>query len=211
MTDTLPALMTVAIFVAYVALVAALWKANRVDYPRIADSSRTLTRGIIIPIGLGLFGLGVATTVLGWWPDVLTQEPTGPAWAVVVPLLWLVVGVVTVARADLRGLGARRVVILAAAALVVGAAEELLARGILVVGAQQAGWSLAAVWMFSTSLFAILHAINGLFGLTWKATIGQLGASFVGGTALFVTLIATGSMILGALGRASRCPRGCGT
>ncbi len=195
----MPVLLAAGVFVAYVAVVAALWRANRVDYPRIAESDRAVTRGIVVPIGIALVGLAAATTALGWWPDVLTQPRSGAVWMLAVPLLWLVAGLVSAVRADLHGLGLRSVAILAVACLLVGGAEELLARGMLVVGAQEAGWPLAGVWAYSTALFAVLHAINGLFGLSWKQTLAQLGVSFVGGSALFVTLMATGSLIPGIL------------
>jgi membrane protease YdiL (CAAX protease family) len=45
-------------------------------------------------------------------------------------------------------------------------------------------------------LFALLHAMNGLFGPGWGATGLQVFLAFLGGTAFFVTLMATGSLAL---------------
>ncbi len=194
-----PLLVATGIFVGYLLVVAVLWRINRVDYLRIAESDATVTRSILVPIGAGLAVLVVATTVLGWWPDVLSQPRTGGAWALAVPALFLLAGVLSALNVDYRALGTRRVLVLAAGALVVGVTEELLSRGVLVVGPQQAGWSPVGVWLFSSVLFALLHAINALFGLPWHGMIAQLVMSFLGGTAFFVTLMATGSLLPGVV------------
>ncbi len=194
-----PVLVAAGIFLVYLLVVGSLWRINRVDYMRLAESSATVTRGIVVPIGVGLAVLAVATTVLGWWPDVLTQPRTGPAWTLVVPALFLLVSVVSCLNVDYSGLGSRRVLVLAAGALVVGVSEELLSRGVLVVGPQQAEWSPVWVWLFSSVLFALLHAINALFGLPWHGMLAQLVMSFFGGTALFVTLMSTGSLLAGVV------------
>ncbi len=189
-----PAFVAIGIFAVYLLVVAVLWRVNDVDYTRIAESDTTVTRGILVPIGAGLALLVGATTVLGWWPDVLVQERTGSTWVLVVPALFALASAASCLHVDYRELGTRRVLVLAAGTLVVGMAEELLARGLLVVGAQQAGWSLVAVWLFSSVLFALLHAINALFGLPWRGMLGQLVLAFLGGTAFFVTLLSTGSL-----------------
>ncbi len=194
-----PMLVATGVFLLYLLVVGVLWRINRVDYLRIAESDATVIRSILVPIGAGLAVLVIATTALGWWPEVLSQPPVGGAWALAVPGLFLLAGVLSSLNVDYRGLGTRRVLILAVGALVVGAAEELLSRGVLVVGPQQAGWSAVGVWLFSSVLFALLHAINALFGLPWQGMIGQLVMSFLGGTAFFVTLMATGSLLPGVV------------
>ncbi len=192
-----PALAALGGFALYLLVVGALWRINRVDYPRLAESNATVVRGIVVPIGAGLAVLVVVATLLGWWPDVLSQSRSGHSWSLVVPVLVLVAGLAGCLGVDYRGLGSRRVLVLATGALIVGVAEELLARGLLVVGAQRAEWSLVGVWLFSTVLFSLLHAINALFGMPWQAMIGQLVMSFLGGSAFFATLMVTGSLLPG--------------
>lgn len=194
-----PVVAGLIIFVAYVGVVAVLWRVNRVDYAAIAASRTSVVRGLVVPIGVGLVLLTAATTALGWWPDVVSQPRTGSAWLLALPVLFAVVAIVNAVRVDYRALGATRVGLLAGGTLLVGAAEELLARGLLVVAAQEAGWSLTAVWLFSTALFSLLHAINVLFGMPWRAMVAQLVMSFLGGTVFFVTLMATGSLLVGVI------------
>ncbi|WP_062530099.1 CPBP family intramembrane glutamic endopeptidase [Demequina rhizosphaerae] len=196
MADLPPVLAGAIAFAAYVLVVGILWRVGRVDYLRMVESDGTVVRALIVPIGAGLVLLAGLTTALGWWPDVLSQARTGPAWALAVPALFLVLSAISIARVDFSALGSRRTVLLAVGTAIVGAAEELLARGLLVVAAQHAGWSLTSAWLFSTALFALLHAINVLVGMPWTAMIGQLVLSFFGGTVLFVTLMTTGSLLV---------------
>jgi uncharacterized protein len=140
----------------------------------------------------------VATTWLGWWQPVLFEaDRSGPAWATVVPVLFGVAALAGVAGIDWRSPRARRVLpILAVGVLLVGFAEELLARGLLVVGARDSGWGSWAVSRLSTGLFALLHGLNAFFGQSVRATVLQIGASFLGGSALYVTRLSAGTLIL---------------
>lgn len=191
-----PVLAAVGAFVAYAALVGAVWRLNRVRYDRLVESRSSIVRGIVVPIALGLALLVGVTTWLGWWPDALGQERRGATWAVAVPVLVALTAVSAIARIDWTHEGARRLPLLAVGVLLVGAAEELLARGLLVVGPQRAGWSLLAVWALSSALFALLHGLNGFFGLSSSATLVQIGFAFLGGTAFFVSLMSTGSLLV---------------
>ena len=194
-----PVLVVLGAYVLYVALVGVQWRLAGVRYERIADSSRSIVRGIVVPIGIGLAVLAAITTALGWWDDVLTQERRGPGWVLVVPVLLGVTALAGVARIDWRHERARLRPRLVLGVRCVGGAEELLSRGLLVVGPQRAGWSLLAVWLFSSVLFSLLHAINGFFGLPWSGVGLQLVLTFLGGSAFFVTLMATGSLVVAVL------------
>jgi uncharacterized protein len=196
---TNPVMAAIAAYLAYLLLITLLWRLGKVRYERLAESGASIVRGIVVPIGIGLVVLAVITTVLGWWDDVLTQDRRGPGWVLVVPVLIAVTALAGVARIDWRHERARLVPLLALGVLCVGGAEELLSRGLLVVGPQQAGWSLLGVWLFSTVLFSLLHAINGFFGLPWPGVGVQLVLTFLGGSAFFVSLMATGSLLVGVL------------
>ena len=98
---------------------------------------------------------------------------------------------------DFRAAKARLLPWLLVGTLLVGFAEEMVTRGVLVVGFRQAGWNELAVWLGSSILFGLLHAINVLFGQSAKMTVTQIVLAFVAGTALFVTLVSTGSLLVG--------------
>jgi membrane protease YdiL (CAAX protease family) len=187
----------VVVYVVYAAVVLALWRWKRVDYTRIGATRETVRDGLVLPIGVGLLVPVVAVTAFGWWGSVLTQTRTGPAWVLVVPVLLALTSLVGMAGIDWRGPGAAKLPLLALGVLFVGFAEELVARGVLVTGAQKAGWTAVGVFLLSSLLFSLLHAINGFVGLSWSAVGAQLVMSFLGGVAFYVTLFGTGLLVVG--------------
>jgi hypothetical protein len=187
----------VAVYVVYAAVVLALWRWKRVDYTRIAATRESVRNGLVLPIGLGLLVPVVGVTALGWWGSVLTQHRTGPAWVLVVPALLAVTALVGMAGIDWRGPGAAKLPLIAVGVVLVGIAEELVARGVLVAGPQKAGWTAVGVFLLSSILFALLHAINGFVGLSWSGVGLQLVLSFLGGVAFYATLFSTGLLVVG--------------
>jgi membrane protease YdiL (CAAX protease family) len=197
MTPGNPALAAVAVFVAYMVLVGVLWRVTGTRYDHLVDSRSTILRGIILPIGLGAVLLAVATTWFGWWEPALVPGATGPSWALIVPLMFGLVAILNIATIDWRSAKARLLPLLLVGTVLVGFAEELATRGQLVVGLRESGSSEVAVWLITSVLFALLHGMNVLFGQSGRATVTQILAAFFAGTALYVTLLTTGSLIVG--------------
>jgi membrane protease YdiL (CAAX protease family) len=207
-------LVAIGIFVVYTAVVAALWKVNKVDYAAVADSRDSVIRGIVVPIGIGGVLLAVATTVLGWWHPVLFQDGrTGPAWVLVVPVLLGLVGLLGTLNIDWRSPKAPLLPWLALGVVLVGFAEELVCRGILIVGGRQGGWSELVVVIVSCVLFGLLHGINAFFGQSLRQTVTQIVTATIIGASLYATRMSTGTLIVcmllhalwdfGTLGQAS--------
>ena len=73
MTPANPALVAVAVFVAYTVLVGVLWRLTGTRYDHLVDSRSTILRGIVLPIGLGGVLLAVATTWFGWWEPACSR------------------------------------------------------------------------------------------------------------------------------------------
>ncbi len=198
MTLSQPALAVIGIFLAYTAIVAAMWQVTGTKYDEMVESRSTVLRGIVLSIGVGAVFLAIVTTWLGWWNFALFEGGrSGPAWVLVVPILFGLVALLNISSIDFRAPKARLLPWILLGTLLVGFAEELVTRGILVVGFRQAGWSQLAVWLGSSILFGLLHAINVLFGQSGKTTIIQIVLAFVAGTAFFVTLISTGTLLVG--------------
>lgn len=198
MTVDQPIAIAVGIFVAYMVLVGVLWRVTGTRYDHLVDSRSTIVRGIILPIGAGAVLLAVATTWLGWWDAALVMPArTGPAWVLVVPVLLGLVGLINVATIDFRSARARLIPLILVGTLVVGFAEELVTRGVLVVGLREGGASEVAVWLVTSVLFALLHAMNALFGQSVATTIRQVVMTFFAGTAFYLTLMSTGYLVVG--------------
>jgi hypothetical protein len=198
MTVSNPQYVVLGLFLVYVVVVGVLWKVNQVEYATIGDTIPNVQRGIVIPIGVGVALLAVATTVLGAWHDVLFEDSRhGPGWAIIVPVLWVLVTIVNISCIDWRSDNRSVLPWLAVGTLLVGFAEEVVTRGTLVVGLREAGWSELKVYLVCTVCFALLHGINAFFGQSMQQTLVQIGMAFLGGTALYVTRMTTGTLLTG--------------
>ena len=191
------ALIAIGVFAAYLALVVVLWQVNHVRYDALVESRDTVVRGIVVPIGLGAVLLAVATTWLGWWEPVLFEDQrSGPSWALAVPALFAIAALLGVSSIDLRAAKARLLPLIAVGVLLVGFAEEVATRGILIVGGRDGGWGEATVFFVSTGLFALLHGVNAFFGQSARVTLLQIVMALLAGTALYVTRMSTGTLLV---------------
>lgn len=190
-------LVAIAVFVVYTAIVVVLWAALGVDYETVADTNRNILEGLIIPIGVGALFLVVVTTWLGWWrPALFERERAGRRWMLLVPLLILAVTLVNIAFIDWGSPKTDVLVLLAVGVLLVGFSEELLTRGLLIVGFRGTlteGW----VWFLSVLLFGILHAINVFFGQSLGQTLFQIVFAATLGTAFYVTRRVLATIVVG--------------
>ena len=193
-----PALVSVGILVAYMLLVGAIWRITGTRYDALVDTRGHVLRGIVVPIGTGAILLGVAASALGWWQAAVFEgSRSGPAWVLVVPVLFGLVAVVNIASIDFRSPKVGLLPLILAGTLLVGFSEELATRGLPVVGFREGGAPEVAVWLVTSVLFALLHGMNALFGQSIRATLVQVAMAFLAGTALYVTLMATGTLIVG--------------
>jgi uncharacterized protein len=191
-----PALAAIGVFVAYTVLVGILWRLTGTRYDHLVDSRSTIARGIVLPIGLGALLLVVTVTWFGWWEPAVFPGVTAPAWALAVPVLVGLVAVINIATIDWRSSQARLLPLLVVGVALVGFAEELVTRGQLVVGLREGGASELVVWLVTSLLFGLLHGINALFGQSGRQTAVQVVAAFFAGSAFFVTVTATGTLVV---------------
>lgn len=198
MPSVVVAVLTVA---AYLLVVGLLWRRNGVHYDHLSDSRESVVHGIVVPMGVGSVLLVAVTTALGWWGPALTQSPrSGPTWALVVPVLMAVAAALGLASIDWRSPQARAVLpALAVGCLLVGFAEELATRGLVLVGARESGMSELAAALLTMVVFSLVHAMNVLFGQSRLQTLTQLGLTFVAGAAFYVTRMTTGSLVVAML------------
>jgi membrane protease YdiL (CAAX protease family) len=190
-------LISIALLLIYMAVVAAIWAVNGVDYETVAESSDTVVKGIVIPVGVGAAFLAVAATWLGWWrPAMVEETKVGPRWALVVPGLLLVIGLSGVATIDFGAASTQTLLLVALGTAFVGFSEELLTRGLMIVGFRGT-LSEVWVWFLSSLLFGLLHGLNVFFGQSIGATLYQIVFAFMLGTAFYVTRRVTGLLVVG--------------
>jgi membrane protease YdiL (CAAX protease family) len=195
-----PVLVALGVFVVYMLIVGVIWRVTGTRYDALVDSREHVVKGIVVPIGVGALFLVVATTWLGWWSDALFEgSRSGPTWALIVPVLFGLVALINIGSIDFRAPQARLLPLLLVGTLLVGFAEELVTRGLLVVGLRDGGANEWVVWLVTSILFGLLHAMNALFGQSVKVTVTQIVAAFAAGTVLYVSLMVTGTLIVGMI------------
>lgn len=187
----------VLVLVAYMVVVSVLWKTFAVDYAAVQDSQENVIKGVVIPIAIGAAFLAILTTWFGWWKPVMREKPiVAPRWTLVVPVIMGLIALLNIAVVDYSRVSLSYVAALAAGVALVGFSEEILCRGLVIVGLRGSvseGW----VWFFSASLFGLLHGINALFGQGIPATIFQVVMAFLAGSVFYVVRMSTGFLVVG--------------
>ncbi|PZF57734.1 hypothetical protein DEJ23_06220 [Curtobacterium sp. MCSS17_008] len=169
------------------------------DYGSLGRTVDSVVGALVIPEGIAVVVLCVYVTALGWW-RVATVDRGRSAlrWTVTAPVL---IAVVCVARLPLVEWGAQPVryfVLLAVGVLFVGVFEELLTRGVLLVGLRRRLPEFG-VWIASCVLFGLLHFLNVLAGAGVGTTVVQVvfAASF--GSTLYLARRLTGNLLVPVL------------
>ena len=188
----------IAAILGYMVVVFAVWGATGLKYDEVGDTVENVQKGIVLAIALGAIYLVVVTTVLGWWkPAIHEPRKVGGGWMWLIPVLLLVGAVANLAATkwgEIDGVGAYALW-LAVGTLFVGFSEELLTRGLAIVGGRGSmheKW----VWVFSGVIFGLLHVPNAFFGQSVKDTAQQVVFAFAVGLTYYVTRRISGTLIV---------------
>lgn len=185
----------VAVVAGYAAIMGAVWAITGADYETVGSTAANAWEGIVLPVALAsLFTAGV-TFALGWWSPALRENPVGPGWLRILPVLLVLTSLGTLLSHGFEGVGARLVLTLALGTLLVGFGEELTLRGVGIV-ALRGSIGEVGVWFFSSLLFGLLHALNALFGQSAADTGRQIVFAFVFGSAFYVVRRVTGTLVV---------------
>ena len=182
----------------YMVVVFTVWGAVGLKYDEVGDTLENVQKGVVLAVGLGAVYLVVVTTFLGWWkPAIREPRKVGSTWMWSIPVLLLIGAVVNLATTkwgEIDGV-ASYAVWLAIGTLLVGFSEELLTRGIAIVGGRGAmheKW----VWVFSGVIFGLLHVPNAFFGQSAVGTAQQVVFAFGVGLTYYVTRRLAGTLIV---------------
>ena len=189
------AAVTIGLVIAYCAVVSLVWAITGVDYEAVHE---TPWRGIVLPVGIGAALIAAVTTYLGWWAPALRDRPPGKRWMLLVPGCFVLAGLGLLAGVDLGSIAALQLGGLVLGVLLVGFSEEMLVRGVGLVGLR-GSFAEAGAWFVSCLLFGLIHVVNAFFGQGLGATLVQVVFAFVMGTVLYVVRRATGLLVVGML------------
>lgn len=185
----------VLVMALYLAVFYGVWVLNGIDYQHIGQSARTLMRWYVAPLAAGAVVLVVVTTVLGWWrPALFEAKRATPRWLLVGPVFMACSAVATVLAKDTSETTQKMLALLVIGSLLVGFNEELVTRGLLVVGFRGGRYREAQVWFFSSLLFGLMHLPNWIFGAGPGAML-QVLLTFLFGTMMYLLRRASGTII----------------
>lgn len=176
------------------------WRARPSDdYPTLGQTVDSVLRSLVLPEGIAAVALCLVVTGLGWW-RIATVDPTRTRlrWTWLAPALIAVVCLVRLPLVDWSALPGHYFLLLALGVVFVGVFEELMTRGVLLVGLRRRLPEFG-VWIASCVLFGLLHLLNALAGAGLGATLVQVvfAASF--GSTLYVARRLTGNLLVPVL------------
>jgi hypothetical protein len=192
------ALTGVVAILGYMVVVFAVWGVTGLKYDEVGDTVESVQKGVVLAIGLGAVYLIVVTTALGWWKPAIHEPRTvGGGWMWLIPVLLLAGAVANLAGTkwgEIDDVG-NYAFWLAIGTAFVGFSEELLTRGLAIVGGRGSmheKW----VWVFSGTIFGLLHVPNAFFGQSVRETLQQVAFAFAVGLTYYVTRRISGTLIV---------------
>ncbi|GAA1503955.1 hypothetical protein BJ978_000315 [Agromyces terreus] len=183
-----------AIWLGYMLVVLAIQLASGIPYDDWGANATNLFFGAGMSLIIATVLLVITTSLLGWWrPALFDRERSRHRWPIFVPIVVAVAALLNLSAVDW---GSYTGAFFAASVvlLLVGFTEEIVDRGLLVVGLRSRlgeGW----VWFLSSALFALSHFINVALGAPVFNTAFQVASAFLGGTAFYILRRTTGSLI----------------
>lgn len=189
--------LAVAIFLAYATIfigVVALTAPDGFSYKHAFDDlkdSRPFVYGLLAG---ATFSICVATA-LGWWREILVDKLPVRGWLRLVPVIALVLILATTDYGHYSKIGHELLIWTIVAALLVGFAEELTFRGLVLVDLRKVPLTEPHVWLLSSLLFGLLHLPNALIGASLGGAVVQVFLAFAGGTIFYLVRRATGSIL----------------
>lgn len=192
------ALSSLVAIAGYMVVVFTVWVVTGLKYDQVGDTVENVQKGVVLSMALGAVYLIAVTSFLGWWrPAIHEPRKAGGGWMWIIPVLLLLGAVGNLATTkwgEIDGV-ASYALWLAIGTLMVGFNEELLTRGLAIVGGRGSmheKW----VWVFSGVIFGLLHVPNAFFGQSVGGTVQQVVFAFGVGLMYYVTRRLAGTLIL---------------
>jgi membrane protease YdiL (CAAX protease family) len=158
------------------------------------------TLGYLVgPIGISLVAGVILVAALDWWRPVFFEaRRTTKRWLLLVGVL--LVGIVLLLTTGSFQSSAKSdslyVIAILVFVLVAAASEEIVFRGILLIGFRGSGWPEWSVYLTSTTLFAGIHLGNVFAGIPIGEVITQMLSSFLLGTVLYLVRRSSGNLLV---------------
>ncbi|MFN8184640.1 MAG: CPBP family intramembrane glutamic endopeptidase [Candidatus Nanopelagicales bacterium] len=180
------ALVGVGIWLLYVAIVLVMQKSSGVPYTAFGDSIGNMWRGVIPSLFVGSLVMAGLAVWLGWWgPALRDRHRTRVGWALIPPVIYLIIVMGNFATTDWGNIGAEFLLVAVALGVLVGFAEEFVCRGLLLVGLRGTFHEVSA-WAVTCVLFGLMHGLNILLGAPAGSTVVQIVDAAMAGSAYYI-------------------------
>lgn len=186
----------VGIWALYAAVVVGIQKTSGIAYDEWGDTAANLWRTAVLSLAAGAVLLIVAATWLGWWRQSLRDDHrVRIAWTLIAPAIYVVIVINNLVVTDWGTLGTDFLLAAIALGVLVGFSEELLCRGLLLVGLR-GRLREVAVWALTCLMFGVIHGLNILLGQPVGSTMQQVVVAGGQGSAFYILRRYFGTLVL---------------
>jgi membrane protease YdiL (CAAX protease family) len=164
------------------------------DFSDLSSDAASASRAVSI-LGIAMIVSIVATSVLGWWGPVCREERRLIGWMWFIPLIMLVAILASNDYGALAGTGLSVLLWMAVAASLVGVTEELVFRGLVLVGLRVSMSEMGA-YVWSTVAFVLFHLPEITTGAGAATAASHASVALIGGTLLYLSRRAAGTIVV---------------
>lgn len=192
------AVLLIVLYLAFylaVGQVIALVFGDEIDTDNVLATGTSMFLALVLPIAIGAAALLVFAAKVGWLREIFGPQPVRRSgWMWIAPALVLSAIVGHLIATDWDDWTAEEIAILAVLGVVIGVAEELATRGLAVKILRDAGHSERFVAIVSSLLFALMHTVNLLSGMSVKTVLGTVAYTFCFGMCMYLAMRVTGTI-----------------
>jgi membrane protease YdiL (CAAX protease family) len=164
------------VFLGYLIIVAGLQKLSGVAYTDVTQTSENMLKFIIFPVLIATIYITIFAIWSGWWKDLFKDKfkIQGHKWMYLL-IVFAVIGTIgNIATGTISEKTTSFILYAAIATALVGYSEELMTRGLLLRGARGSGLSEVKVFLLTSLMFGLMHALNIINGQDLKTTMVQV-------------------------------------
>jgi membrane protease YdiL (CAAX protease family) len=152
-------------------------------------------RGVIPSLLVGSLVVAALAFWMRWWaPALRDQHRTRVGWTLIAPAIFLIIALGNFAFTDWGNISAGFVLVALVLGILVGFAEEIVCRGMLLVGLR-GSFHEVAVWALTCVCFGFMHGVNIFLGASVGPTVTQVIAAAMQGSAFYILRRYYGSLI----------------